>query len=253
MSCQKYMLWGLLAILLNSCQKSPKTTHALRTITAQERAICRDGGCPEFSVSFPFFEGDATTATRLNQQISSWFIAALFLGDDNAPTASDIGEALDQYLLLARDYQSEFTPRNSYRGQLNAGLSYQNKYVLSLFLSIELNPVLHPNKSRGAYLNFDQITGRLIPLQELVSNPQGLSDVIRVVSQQRAYGAALSAKDAINQISVWQINQSLGFDADGLAMVTTNKDPRQNLRLDDQIIQLPWAQITPFLNPQYFR
>jgi hypothetical protein len=36
-------------------------------------------------------------------------------------------------------------------------------------------------------------------------------------------------------------------------MVTTNKDPRQNLRLDDQIIQLTWAQITPFLNPQYFR
>jgi len=248
----KYILFCFSLLLFNGCQNPPQVTHVLKSLNAENRAMCRDGGCPDLQVTFPVFSGDTVVAKKINLFITDWIRSTLFMGDDSSPTATEITQALDQYLLMAKDYQPELTHRNNYSGRLAADVTFSNHAMVTLKFTAQFNTAIDAKKSKTAYVSVDTSTGHLISLDDLVAQKEALTAILGQQTNALELFSSIGLVTVQKQYEYWQQNKSVGFNTYGLVVIDQSTSASQGKKFVQPIGQLPWNKILAYLNPKYF-
>ena len=105
MNYSRLILFTLLLFI--ACQEEVVLTFSSEVFTEDDLEICRDEPCSAVTLDYPIATGDADVSAKINSEIENYMIEGLFLGEDDGPSATDLKDAVTQFIMAYRDHQPD--------------------------------------------------------------------------------------------------------------------------------------------------
>ncbi|MAY22694.1 MAG: hypothetical protein CMC74_07940 [Flavobacteriaceae bacterium] len=244
----------IFSIITVGCETKPSIAIKPQSFSEKELAICKNEPCSEITLDYLLVEGEPEIAKKINTKIKDFLIAALFLGEDENPSAKTINEAAKQFILAYRDHKNEFEFDMAYEANVSVRESFKN----DRFLSLEMRSYLFTGGAHGygsvLFRNFDLETGALVDTQSLFNDWEAFQKLAEKAFREQH---EVPSKGSINATGFWfekdrfYVPELLGFTENGLIFIYNQYDIA-SYAAGQITVEIPWKEIQPLLNKTYF-
>jgi len=212
-------------LLLSGCKNETQLIFSSEIVTEKTLDICQNEFCSPVTIDYVIASGDKAISEKINSEIETYIIEALFLGDDAKPTANDITQAVRDFILAYRDHQPDI-PSELDSGGYEAEISIQNKFQNEQWVCIELTKYLYEGGIHGfessLFLNFNLQTTELMDYDDLFDDLQGFKilaeDTFRK-TQNISKGAPLNESGFWFENETFELPESIGFSETNVILI----------------------------------
>ena len=249
------MLFRLLTLLLllPGCQETPALTFSSEEFTEAFLDICKTETCSSVTIDYPIASGDAFISEKINSSINTYIIKALFLGDDDQPSATSIAEAAKDFILAYRDHQPDIPTDIDYGGyeaEVTIYPSFQKEQLISLEATFYLFTGGAHGYGATSFINFDSATGEEIKIEDLLSNT---ADFQEFVEDKFREAHKIPLDESINatgfgfEDDTFALPETIGFENKHLVFIY-NAYEIASYADGPIILEIPLNEVQPFFD-----
>jgi len=241
------------AFVFVGCSNEPSLTFSSEVFTEENLEICKTEFCSPVSINYVKATGDAAISEKINSEINTYIIDALFLGEDDEPSAKDIPQATTQFILAYRDHQPDL-PTNldfgGYEAEINAEITHQTETLVC----VEFHSYLFTGGAHGyggtTFIMFDIETGERMSIENLFEDVPRF-EAFAEKAFKKAYDIPLS--DNINASGFWfdddqfYLPEAVGIRENNLVLIY-NAYEISSYAAGPIALEIPLDEIESYLN-----
>ena len=242
-----------ISLLFSSCKKEPVLSFSSEIFTEETLEICQTESCSPVTIDYLKAAGDDIISDKINSEIKLHIIEALFLGEDSKPSAKDIPQAAEEFILAYRDHQPDIPTEldfGGYEAEITFNKTYQNEHLVSL----EILKYIFTGGAHGyggiSFLNFDLETGETMKTSDLFIDFAEFESFAEIKFKE-AHDIPMG--DNINATGFWfdddkfYIPKTVGFNKNKLVIIY-NQYEISSYAEGPVLLEIPLEEATPFLD-----
>ncbi|MBL4662844.1 MAG: DUF4163 domain-containing protein [Flavobacteriaceae bacterium] len=243
----------IVLIILSGCANEPVLIFSSEEFTEAQLEICKTEACSSVSIDYLIASGNSIVSEKINTAIASYIIDALFLGDDEKPTAQNIEDAAKDFIMAYRDHQPDIPADldfGGYEAEVTVRKTYQNEQIISAETIFFMFTGGAHGYGGTSFLNFDISTGELIQNKGLFVS---FSEFVAFAETKFKKANNMAQNDNINASGFWfkddifYLPEAIGFDESNLIIVY-NSYEITSYASGPIVLEIPLAEVTPFLD-----
>lgn len=193
------------------CKKAPSLSFSHESFTEKNLEICQKDPCSKITIDYIIVFGNDESTEKINTQIKAQIIQALFLGEDEKPSAKSIEDASKQFIMAYRDHKSEFEYELEYEAEISVSEIFSSEAILSL----QFQNYLFTGGAHGYgstfFRNFDLQTGKEITISDIFDDYDGFLKMAESTFRKKNN---IPENESINTTGFW-------FDEDTFSLPET--------------------------------
>ncbi len=239
-------------LLCSGCKNETNLTFSSELFTEKSLDICQNEFCSPVTIDYIIASGDRAISEKINSEIESYIIEALFLGDDSKPSAKNIPEAAREFILAYRDHQPDI-PSDLDTGGYEAEISVYKRFQNNQWICIQLTKYLYEGGVHGLwstmFLNVDLETTDLMDYHNLFYDLSGFKNLAEESfrkNQNIATDAPLNDARFWFESGTFELPESIGFSETNVILVYNSYEiaPYGTEAFE---FEIPMTEVAPFL------
>ena len=244
---------GLLFITFLSCKKETTVQLSSKSFTEKDLQICQKDPCSKITIDYIVVDGEEEISNNINSQIKKQIIEAIFLGEDDKPSAKTVEDAALQFIKAYRDHKNEF----EYELEYEAEITLSKKSINDELLSIQFQNYLFTGGAHGYgstyFKNFEIRTGNEIKVKDFFTDFDGFK-----IMAEKAFRKQhnIPENESINATGFWfdkdtfTLPETMGISKNELLFIY---NPYDIASYADGIIQFKISkkEATPYLKKKF--
>ena len=236
---KKTSLIILVFLLLISCDKEVKVDFSEEIIETSEGA--------EIALNFPKAEGTKEVTNRINQTLENYIIKQINVSE-NDDTDGNIHDAIakfnNEYISFKNDFPDS---AQQWEVLIDGEVTYRSPEIISIAITTYLDTGGAHGNTNVRFFNFNPQTGKQYNKKELISNVQGLSEVIKekLATEIKEETSEIIMEDVFFGKD-FQLPETLGYSDEGLIVLY---NPYEVASYSQGIVEftIPFADVSEFL------
>jgi hypothetical protein len=236
---KKASLIILLLIFLVSCEKEVKIDFSQEIIETSEVA--------EIALNFPKAEGTEAIVKGINHTLENYIINQINVSE-NDDTDGNLYDAIAKFNYEYKRFKNNF-PESAQQWEvfIDGEVTYRSPEIISIAITSYLDTGGAHGNTNVRFFNFNPQTGNRYTKKDLVSNMQGLSEVIeeklkediKSDNNHQLIEDVFFGKD-------FQLPETLGYNDDGLTVLY---NPYEIASYSQGIVEftIPFLEVKQFL------
>lgn len=204
----RFALFSTLFIWFFSCEK-PQPSTSFKEVEIKITPTSA------VSVVIPKAEGNSEVSKNINQVIAQTIGKALVVGDTD-PASWPLETHIDNFDTAYENFKAEF-PKSAlvWEAQIDGEVLFQSPEVISIALTIYTNTGGAHGITSVRLLNFDAITGELVPNEKLISKPAAFEALVKAKLEKEVVERNIDVFDPKS----FTMPQNIGFNNRGLILL----------------------------------
>nr|WP_321246506.1 DUF3298 and DUF4163 domain-containing protein [uncultured Psychroserpens sp.] len=236
---KKAYLSILVLLLLISCKKEVNVDFSEELIETSEGA--------DIALNFPKAEGTKEITSRINQTLENYIIKQINMSD-NDDTNGDLYDAIAKFNYEYKSFKNDFPDSaQQWEALIDGEVTYRSPEIISIAITSYLDTGGAHGNSSVRFFNFNPQTGEELRVNDLVSNMQGLSEVIKakLITEIKAEADTNGMEDVFFGKD-FQLPETLGYSDEGLIILY---NPYEIATYSQGIIEftIPLEDVSSFL------
>ncbi|MFD2916787.1 DUF3298 and DUF4163 domain-containing protein [Psychroserpens luteus] len=236
---KKTSLIILVFILSISCDKEVKVDFSEEIIETSEGA--------EIALNFPKAEGTKEVTNRINQTLENYIIKQINVSE-NDDTDGNIHDAIakfnNEYISFKNDFPDS---AQQWEVLIDGEVTYRSPEIISIAITTYLDTGGAHGNTNVRFFNFNPQTGKQYNKKELISNAQGLSEVIKekLATEIKEETSEIIMEDVFFG-KEFQLPETLGYSDEGLIVLY---NPYEVASYSQGIVEftIPFGDVSEFL------
>jgi hypothetical protein len=239
-------------LLCSGCNSEATLTFSSEIFTEKSLDICQNEFCSPVTIDYIIASGDKALSEKINSEIESYIIEALFLGDDSKPSAQNIPEAATDFILAYRDHQPDI-PSELDTGGYEAEISVVDRFQNDQWVCIQFTKYLYEGGVHAfestLFQNFNLETALLMDYEALFDDLSGFKSLAEDTFRKNQN---ISADGPLNEAGFWfenetfELPESIGFSEANVILVYNSFEisPYGTGALE---LEIPMSEVAPYL------
>jgi hypothetical protein len=209
---KKASLIILFFTLLISCKKEVKVDFSEEIIETSEGA--------EIALNFPKADGTEDITNRINQTLENYIIKQINVSE-NEDTNGDLYDAIAKFNYEYKSFKNDFPDASQqWEAFIDGEVTYRSPEIISIAITSYLDTGGAHGNSSVRFFNFNPLTGEELQTPDLVSNIQGLTEVIKnkLITEIKTE-AEISDMEDVFFGKDFQLPETLGYSDEGLIVL----------------------------------
>lgn len=236
---KKYVLIIVALSFVFSCKKEVNIEFLEENIESSNAA--------DISINYPKAEGSKAVSELINTTIQNYIVSQTNLSDDSLTNLS-IDDAVKRFNTEFKTFKSDF-PESSQKWEafIDGEVTYRSPELISIAINSYLDTGGAHGNTHIKFFNFNPETGKLYSKTELISDIDGLSEVIANQLNEEVKSNSDEPMEEFFFGKDFQLPESLGFSDEGLIVLY---NPYEIASYSQGIIEftVSYEDINPFLN-----
>ncbi|MFT5242914.1 MAG: hypothetical protein ACJA1H_001133 [Glaciecola sp.] len=236
---KKASLKILVLLLLISCKKKVQVDFSEDIIETSEGA--------DIALNFPKAEGTNEVTNRINQTLKNYIIKQINVSE-NDDTNGNLKDAVATFNNDYKSFKNDF-PDSTQQWEvfIDGEVTYRSPQIIGIVITSYLDTGGAHGNTNVRFFNFDPQTGKQYTKKDLVSNAQGLSEVIEKKLKEDIQAG--SGNDVIKDVFFgkdFQFPETIGYSAEGLIILY---NPYEIASYAQGIVEftIPFSEVKQFL------
>jgi len=235
---KKNVIFIVALSIIFSCKEEVKIDFSEENIETSQNA--------EISINFPKAEGNKVVSELINNTIQNYIISQTNLSEDSLTNLS-IDEAVERFNTEFKTFKVDF-PDSSQKWEafIDGEVTYRSPEVISMAINSYLDTGGAHGNTNIRFFNFNPQSGELYSKTELISNVEGLSEVITNQLKKEIKSNSDQPMEDFFFGKDFQLPESIGFSDEGLIILY---NPYEIASYSQGIIEftIPYEEVSSFL------
>ena len=208
---KKYIFLIVVLNLVFSCKEELKIDFSEENIESSQDA--------EISINFPKAEGNKLVSALINTTIQNYIVSQTNLSEDSLTNLS-IDEAVKRFNTEFVNFKTDFPESpQKWEAFIDGEVTYRSPEVICIAINSYLDTGGAHGNTTVRFFNFNPQTGELYTKEELISNIEGLSEVIENKLKEEVKLKSDEPMEDFFFGKDFQLPESLGFSDEGLIVL----------------------------------
>ncbi|MEM5563557.1 DUF3298 and DUF4163 domain-containing protein [Psychroserpens sp. AS72] len=234
---KKASLTILVLLLFISCKKEVRVDFSEEIIETSEGA--------EIALNFPKAEGTKDVTNRINQTIENYIIEQINVSESDT-TNGNLNDAIAKFNNEYKRFNTDFPDAaQQWEAFIDGEVTHRSPEIISIAITSYLDTGGAHGNSSVRFFNFNPQTGEQLQTNDLVSNLQGLSEVVKkqLIIELKADNSDM---EDVFFGKEFQLPETLGYSDEGLIVLY---NPYEIASYSQGIVEftIPFEDINSFL------
>lgn len=235
---KSYVLILVLLVFI-SCKKEESISFIEYSVETSNDAIV--------ALNYPKAEGSEAIATRINQTLEAHISKQINLSEDTT-IENTVDEAIQQFNTDYKSFISDFPDAaQQWEALIDGEVTYRSPEVICIALNSYLDTGGAHGNTNVRFFNFDPLTGNLLEMDDLISNIDGLSALIKTQLKSEIKANTTEPLDHAFIGSDFKFPESIGYSDEGLIILY---NPYEIASYAQGIVEfsIPFEDVNSYLN-----